>query len=144
MYNTTLGELWLDSPDKNKIVLGIHDLECAGSIREARYRDSLGRRYDGIHMYGPSGMKAYTVSVLDILLESDIPLTGQFSSGSEYFRNLSNFKYPRRRHRVYTDRDIRPNRRDSDNDRDVRPKNFRHRDDRYAVPTSNRFGYLNW
>ena len=91
LFNSTLGELWLDSPDKDKIVLGLHNLECAGGIREARYRDSIGKRYDGVHMYGPSGMKAYTVSVLDILLELDILSSGQFSSVSEFYKNLSNF-----------------------------------------------------
>ena len=113
-------------------------------------------------MYGPSGIKAYTVSLLDILLEVDIiEKEGRLLSGKDYYRNLLQFEYQKRKHRGftqgrYTDRDgsslrdtnkdidIRP-RRDSDNDRDIRPMiSLRQFDHRYAVPTFNRFNHLNW
>ena len=64
LYNDTLVQLWLSSPLKDQIHIGIHSLECAGAIKEARYR--LGNKYDGLHLYGPSGRKAYTESVLKI------------------------------------------------------------------------------
>ena len=52
---------------KKKIIIGNHNLDCSGGIREARYRNIQLRKYDGIHMYGPSGMKAYTASVVNIM-----------------------------------------------------------------------------
>ena len=161
LFNNTLGELWLDCVVKDKIVIGIHNLECSGGIREARYRDSIRQHYDGIHMYGPSGAKAYTTSVLDILSEANIIMeSGEFISGSDFYKSFIQYEYQKRRNRRNNqnrhrdihhmrsdsdnDRDIRP-RRDSDNDRDVRPKRiFSHHDDRYTVPTSNRFAHLNW
>ena len=151
MYNTTLGELWLDAHAKDKIVIGVHDLECSGGVREARYRDSVYKQYDGVHMYGPSGIKAYTVSFIDTLLELDIiEKDRKLLSGSDYFRKFSQFEYQKRKQRRlnqgrYTDRDVRPIRRDSDNDVDIRPKSsLRHVDNRYTIPTYNRFNHLNW
>ena len=37
------------------------------SVFQARYRNNQTKRFDGVHLYGPSGMKAYTASVLNIL-----------------------------------------------------------------------------
>ena len=49
--NNYLLELWIDSPHKERIHIGNHDL-------------------DGVHLYGSQGRVAYTESVLDILLTS--------------------------------------------------------------------------
>ena len=65
LFNTTLDHLLLKSEYQDRITIGTHRLECEGGIRDSRYRSNT--RYDGIHMYGPSGKKAYTESVLCIL-----------------------------------------------------------------------------
>ena len=67
LFNNSLMELWMDSPDKSKLHIGSHNIECAGAIREARYRHTRSGRYDGVHLFGSSGKKAYTMSVLNIL-----------------------------------------------------------------------------
>ena len=67
LYNNTMTEQWMDSLHKDKIVIGNHSIECSGAIREARYRITKTGKFDGIHLYGSSGRKAYTNSVLNIL-----------------------------------------------------------------------------
>ena len=64
IFNETLVQLWLNSPLKDNITIGTHNLECHGGIRDMRYRQ--GGKYDGLHFWGPSGNKSYTESVLEI------------------------------------------------------------------------------
>ena len=159
VFNNALGELWLDSPMKDKVVIGLHNLECTGGVREARYRDV--QKYDGIHLFGPSGGKAYTISVIDILKDCGITDEKEhIKTGEEYFANQVRFQYQhRRRHRTKpsiqrfksdadNDRDIRPKRfkSDADNDRDIRPQRYigEYQTLRYTVPTSNRYEHLNY
>ena len=85
LFNNTLGSLWLDSPLKHKLFVGDHTIECNGAIREARYRETKTGRYDGIHLYGSSGRKAYTNSVLNILRLAKITST-DFHGPCEQFR----------------------------------------------------------
>ena len=151
LFNNTLGEVWMDSPHKDKIVLGIHNLECSGGIREARYRDLRNQKYDAVHMFGPSGEKSYTISVLDILISADIvEQTFRMMSGIDYFRNLSHFDYQRKKHRRHQPKQKQNrnrNRPDSANARDIRPQSSRRQDtydQRYSVPTSNVYDHLNW
>ena len=73
-------ELWLDSPLKDKIFIGSHNLECSGKSRTNRYTDKRTGQYDGVHMYGRAGAAAYTESVVNILLSS-------FQSGSSTQKN---------------------------------------------------------
>ena len=68
--NNYLMELWLYSPLKNKIHLGIHNLDCTGEVRRQRYTDMYSGKYDGVHMYSELGREAYMKSVLNILLSS--------------------------------------------------------------------------
>ena len=68
LFNDTLTQLWLNSDNKDKIFIGNHTLECTGGVRYARY--VRGNRYDGVHLYGASGNKAYTESVLRIIREA--------------------------------------------------------------------------
>ena len=63
-------ELWLDSPMKNKIVIGSHSLDCSGEERTKRYTDDRSKRYDGVHFLGGLGKSVYTESVMKILLSS--------------------------------------------------------------------------
>ena len=68
IYNNKLSDLWLHSALREKIFVGSHDrIACTGGIREARYKCTQSGRFDGVHLYGPSGMKTYTNSVLQIL-----------------------------------------------------------------------------
>ena len=71
--NSYFLELWLDSPMKNKIVIGSHSLECADNEKERRYTDERNGRWDGVHLYGRAGKAAYTDSVLNILVSSIQP-----------------------------------------------------------------------
>ena len=38
LFNTSLTNLWMESPDKEKIHVGSHNIDCNGAIRETRYR----------------------------------------------------------------------------------------------------------
>ena len=87
IFNNTILELWMSSVFKDKIVVGHHALECSGGIREARYRDSIGNKFDGVHLYGRLGTKAYTNSVLNILKaaflsNSQAPFGRNYTSGN--------------------------------------------------------------
>ena len=136
---------------KDKLVVGIHNLDCTGGIREARYRDIRSNRYDGVHMYGPSGMKAYTISVLNILKSANIleQTDGQIMTGQDYFSKFTQFQYQKRKNFRYTRKPQHSRAKpDSLNDREMRSKeNQRNQDtyeQRYTVPTSNIFEHLNW
>ena len=72
LYNNTLTNLWTESLLRDKIYIGNHNIECSGAIRESRYRHTQSGRYDGIHLFGSSGMKAYTLSVLNILQKAEV------------------------------------------------------------------------
>lgn len=72
LFNNTLTNLWTDSPLRQKIYLGNHNIECSGAIRESRYRHTKSGKFDGIHLYGSSGMKAYTLSILNILQQAKV------------------------------------------------------------------------
>ena len=136
LFNNTLAESWLDYPKKENIVIGIHNLECSGGVKEARYRNLKYNRYDGVHLYGPSGRKAYTISVLDILKTAGLcDANQQIQSGQEYFTNEMNWQYQTRR------KNTKIQHRDEVNDRDVR--NQRYNNERYSVPTYNMFSHLN-
>ena len=64
--NTTLSSIWLNSPLKDRIIIGRHSLESpgVGPSHQARYRGQ-GGRYDGV--YGKAGSKDYTTSVRSII-----------------------------------------------------------------------------
>ena len=72
IFNNSLVDLWIKSPLKDKIFIGTHNIECTGGIREARYRCTKTGRYDGVHLYGTTGSKAYTNSVWNILKSAGI------------------------------------------------------------------------
>ena len=68
LANATLGGLWLNSPLKDRIVIGHHSLESSGSgaAHLDRYQSRSGK-YDGVHLYGKTGIQDYTNSVMTIL-----------------------------------------------------------------------------
>ena len=69
LANTTLSQLWVISPLKDKIIIGRHSLESygTGATHLARYQDYNTGRYDGVHLYGRTGCRDYTDSVKTIL-----------------------------------------------------------------------------
>ena len=72
LFNNILVEMWLSSPLKDKIFVGSHNIDCSGAIQSARYRHTKTGRFDGVHLYGASGSKAYTKSVLNILRSASV------------------------------------------------------------------------
>ena len=136
LYNDTIVQLWLSSPLKSKISIGSHSLECSGGIRDSRYRK--GKLFEGIHMYGPSGRKAYTESVLKIIRNAGHVL----SSPPVYFHNyhkteIQSGSPPQENYTCPTQ--------DSDwqNDKDIRYKRNINSTFQYSVPTFKRFTNLN-
>ena len=53
---------------ENRILIGNHSLKCVGIGKtfEARYRNTLTRRMDGLHFFGPLGVKTYSESLINI------------------------------------------------------------------------------
>ena len=82
------------SPAKDRIFVGNHNIECSGAIKESRYRHTKSGKYDGLHMYGASGQKFFTLSVLNILQGAKV-------TTEEYDSHLScpQFIYQNRRNR---------------------------------------------
>ena len=109
IYNTKLSNLWVNSSLKDKIFVGSHEsIACTGGIREARYRCTQSKKFDGIHLYGPSGMKTYTNSVIQILkgaalISADSPPCLQFQHQSR----VSGVRQASQCHSWIQDRDIR-------------------------------------
>ena len=95
LFNSTLTDLWMESPYKQKIYVGNHNIECTGAIKESRYRHTKSGKYDGIHLLGSSGQKAYTLSVLSILKAANIT-----SSDYDYHLSCAQFKYQNRQNRT--------------------------------------------
>ena len=88
LFNNTLTELWISCPMKNKIYIGTHNIDCTGAIQSARYRHTKTGRFDGVHLYGTTGSKAYTKSVLNILKSASL-----FSSEEDYHLSCPQSQY---------------------------------------------------
>ena len=115
LFDNTLTNLWMESPLKERICIGNHNIECSGAIRESRYRHTKTGKYDGIHMYGSSGQKAFTLSVLNILQGAQVT-----SSEHDFHLSCSQFKYQNKQHRTKQDYARKSNRRNENtNDRFV-------------------------
>ena len=65
--NVVFGQLWLDSPCKDKIVIGVHNLFCHEDKFDHLYIDERTNRSDGLHFYGRGGGPAFTRSLIQIL-----------------------------------------------------------------------------
>ena len=71
LANSTLGQLWLNSPLKDKICIGRHNLvgsEVGTAAHLSRYQNSHTGRYDGIHFYSQIGSKVFTNSLVNIFM----------------------------------------------------------------------------
>ena len=64
LANSTISQLWQMSPLKEKVSIECHSLESsgAGAAHFARYQNNYTGRYDGVHLYGPTGRVDYTNS----------------------------------------------------------------------------------
>ena len=58
--------------NRDRVKIGVHDLECGGGVRESRYGDGRNGPVDMIHMKGSSGRVAYTRSVAAILARAGL------------------------------------------------------------------------
>ena len=141
LFNNTLSRLWMDSPFKSRLSIGLHSLECSGGIKEARYRDSKNGKFDGVHLFGPSGRKAYTVSILNILKSANILELTNDQSALEFYRNQLQFQYQKRKSQRHPTGRRQPN---STNDRDIRQNRNNTYTQRYTVQTSNLYEHLNY
>ena len=81
---------------KPKSHSGSHELNCSGGVLQARYRDTVSGRFDGIHMYGPSGQKAYTASVMKILRSAQLVK----NSPPKYYDELDHRNCPQARYQA--------------------------------------------
>ena len=124
LFNNTLTNLWMESPFKQKMFIGNHNIECNGAIREARYRHTKSGKYDGVHLYGSSGTKAYTLSVLNILRAANIT-----ASEHNFHQSCAQFEYQNRK-----------NRNSSDDRKSRGRKPFQQTI--FTIPTHNRFHSL--
>ena len=70
LANATLSQLWLNSPLKDRIIIGQHSLESSGAGAQYldRYKNFRTEKYDGVHFYGQTGCSDYTNSVKTILM----------------------------------------------------------------------------
>ena len=124
LFNNTITGLWMDSANKDQIFIGEHSIDCTGAIRESRYRQTKTGRYDGIHLYGSSGRKAFTLSVLNILKAANVT-----ASDHDYHQSCAQFKYQHRRGK--SQQSVNHN-----------GRKFRNRQQPFTVPTQNRFSGL--
>ena len=129
---------------KERLVIGAHNLECSGGVHEARYRDIKTGKYDGVHLYGPSGRKAFSVSVLNILKNAGI-VNGAVS-GQQFYSNIVQFRYQQGKQTYKAGENFEESRTygDATNDKDIRKQKHEAQYQQvYSVPTYNRFAHLN-
>ena len=101
VFNAQLFQTWLNSPLKDKIFIGSHELDCSGGVREARYGDVRHPRHDGIHMSGVSGSNAYTKRVINILKMASVITpneSSQESGSSNYHDSCPQSSYQKTKH----------------------------------------------
>ena len=128
LFNETLEKL-CSSTQNSKIVLGTHNLDCHGGILEARYRSTQFQKFDGIHLYGPSGMKAYTASVINILNSAQLVK----KTPPKYYDQFEHKKCEQARYQakqVYRFKSVQTKQSNKSNNYE------------YSVPTYNMFSYL--
>ena len=134
LYNSTLEQCILTSKYKSKIYLGTHSIDCKGAIREARYRETKSGKFDGVHLYGSSGQKAYTNSVVQILKSAGMVVPEFDHSNCAQSRyQARNSKNVQNNH-WQNDIDTRR----AESGKEDRPQ----LDRRYEIPTHNRFSGL--
>ena len=94
LFNSTMMEQWMNSPHKERIFIGNHNLECSGASLSSRYKCTKTGKFDGIHLYGSSGSKFYTLSMLSILRTA-----GLISSEHDYHLSCAQYQYQNKQQR---------------------------------------------
>ena len=131
IYNNTLTDLWIKSSLKDKIFVGNHDLECSGGIRQSRYKNVLTGAFDGIHLYGSSGGKFYTLSALNILKQGGLVKKDYEHNNCEQAKYQSNQRGFRKKTTLWpVDKDVR------------KPGRQVVYTEAYSIPLKNRFASL--
>ena len=125
LYNDTLEQSLLSSSLKDRILLGSHNLECSGGVRSARF--GWKNRFDGIHLRGVSGQKAYTESLLITLKKAQMVKASPESYFHRYHKSVENFNTVSQNPPSVSYSDI------------TRSNGLE-----YTVSTSNRFSQLNY
>ena len=119
---------WKKSPLKCKLIIGNHNLDCTNGIFEARYRDIQSNRFDAIHLFGLSGIKVYSASVINILSSAKLVCTTPPKYYDQFEHKWLQAKYvAQQKNRISGRKDYT----DSGTD-----------DYNYTVPTSNKYGSL--
>ena len=91
LFNNTMIELWMNSQKKEQIFIGSHNIDCSGAVQSARYRHTKSGRFDGVHLYGSSGSKAYTLSMLNILRSASL-----ITNEDDYHLSCAQYRYQHR------------------------------------------------
>ena len=94
-------ELWFDSPLKNKVFIGSHNLECSAETRKKRYTDEQSGRYDGVHMYSSAGAAAYTDSVANMFVSSLQNSAGD-KNNDDFHKRCPQTKFSKKQKRMYS------------------------------------------
>ena len=137
LFNNTLTGEWMTCSDKDIIYIGSHNIDCTGAIRESRYREAKTGRFDGIHLLGNSGQKAYTLSVLNILKAAQLT-----SSDYDYHQSCDQYRYQHRHQNSRTQDNVwdrQTGRQDSRYADKKDNRNVHRTNTDYTVPTYNRF-----
>ena len=135
MYNETLDQLGSECDFKDKLIIGSHNLDCYGGVHEARYRDIKSAKYDAVHMFGPSGQKSYTASLMSILSSAQLVKT----TPPKYYDEFVHTSRTQPRH--HNSRKRTQNGQNSTSRPQV-PNTSTSREQQYTVPTYNRFAKL--
>ena len=72
LANKTYKTLINDLKHEHNVELGVHNLYSygVGKTYDARYRNSIMKKVDGLHFFGPCGSKDYSESLVNILVNS--------------------------------------------------------------------------
>ena len=140
LFNTTLTGEWMTCLQRDRIVIGNHNIECTGAIKESRYTESKTGRFDGIHLLGNSGQKAYTRSVLNILKTAQLT-----SPDYDYHKSCDQYRYQHGQYRRAQDHGgySQAGRWDFRHTEKKVYRNVYNSQSGYTVPTKNRFSGLN-
>ena len=130
----------MNCTDKSRILIGAQNFECTGAIKESRYRETKTGKYDGVHLYGSSGRKAYTNSVINILEAANL-----ISEDYLYHQTCPQAKYQASQKQMSH---ITYQYKHKNNKSNMKQSNFtQYTQPQYQVPTYNRFSTLgqgNW
>ena len=93
--NLALGQMWRDSPLRDHIILGKHNISRNEEQKNTLFTDDWTGSHDGVHMNRIQGKKVYTESVLNILRNS-LHSSSSASPDSDH-KNCPQANYQRRK-----------------------------------------------